>query len=83
MPESLKTAFMKTHHGVDPQHIFSTEPLAHVINNLLASQPPGVTLETILEMTDGSQLNFSMVPNGWQHLPAPQIPGLGRIIIKV
>ncbi|CDJ35920.1 uncharacterized protein EMH_0044390 [Eimeria mitis] len=82
MPESLKTTFMKTHNGVDPQDIFSKEPVAYVINNLLASQNPGVTLETTLEMADGSKFNFSQIPNEWKHLPAPQIPGLARITIK-
>ncbi|CDJ49379.1 hypothetical protein, conserved [Eimeria brunetti] len=83
MPESLKATFMKTHKGLDPQDIFSREPLAFVINNLLASQDPGVTLETTLVMADGSQFNFAQIPDEWRHLPAPQIPGLVRITIKI
>ena len=83
MPESLKTTFMKTHHGVDPQDVFSREPLALVVGNLLANKNPGLTLETILEMADGSKLNFEQMPNEWKHMPAPQIPGLVRITLKV
>ncbi|CDJ68250.1 hypothetical protein ENH_00050410 [Eimeria necatrix] len=81
MPEALKTSFVSSHRGTTPEDIFTVEPLGFVINNLLASQKPGVTLETFLELSDGSRWNFTQIPEEWKNMPAPQIPGLMGITI--
>lgn len=83
MPEALKTSFVSSHRGTTPEDIFTVEPLGFVINNLLASQKPGVTLETFLELSDGSRWNFTQIPEEWKNMPAPQIPGLMGITITV
>ena len=68
---------------MSPENLFSLEPLGLMINNILTGQPPGVTLETTLEMNDGTTVNFTQIPEGWRNVPAPQIPGLSGITIKV
>lgn len=83
MPESVRTQFVKMHNGVQPEKIFSLEPLALVIDNILAGVPPGVWLETTLEMDDDTKLNINQLPERWKNRAAPQIPGLSGITIKV
>ncbi|OEH76665.1 hypothetical protein cyc_07060 [Cyclospora cayetanensis] len=82
LPESLKTSFTKIHQGLSPESIFSYEPLALVIDNILAGQKAGITIEVTLEMNDGTRLNFNQIPEEWKNVTAPQIPGLVSIEIK-
>ncbi|KAL8270517.1 hypothetical protein Esti_005554 [Eimeria stiedai] len=83
MPEELKEKMMRRHNGTSPENIFAAEPLGVVISNLLVAQQPGVTLETILEMNDGTKFNFNTLPEEWRNIPATQIPGLASISIQV
>ncbi|XP_026191968.1 uncharacterized protein LOC34623096 [Cyclospora cayetanensis] len=82
LPESLKTSFTKIHQGLSPESIFSYEPLALVIDNILAGQKAGITIEVTLEMNDGTKLKFNQIPEEWKNVTAPQIPGLVSIEIK-
>ncbi|KAL8447515.1 hypothetical protein Emed_004303 [Eimeria media] len=82
MPEDLKAKMMRRHNGASPEDIFAAEPLGVVISNLLVDQPPGLTLETILEMNDGTRHNYNTLPDEWRNTPATQIPGLGSITIQ-
>ncbi|KAL8452923.1 hypothetical protein Emag_002140 [Eimeria magna] len=82
MPEDLKAKMMSRHNGSSPEDIFAMEPLGVVISNLLVDQPPGFTLETILEMNDGTKINYNTLPEEWRNIPATQIPGLASITIQ-
>ncbi|KAL8428061.1 hypothetical protein ACSSS7_007415 [Eimeria intestinalis] len=82
MPEDLREKMIRRHNGFSPENIFAAEPLGVVISNLLVDQPPGFTLETILEMNDGIKMNFNTLPDEWRNIPATQIPGLASITIQ-
>lgn len=36
-----------------------------------------------MEMNDGSTWSFNRIPEDWKNVPAPQIPGVASITIKV
>ncbi|KAL8439878.1 hypothetical protein Efla_000850 [Eimeria flavescens] len=82
MPEELKAHFTRRHQGLSPESVFSFEPLASVVSNLLIGLPPGVTLEVFLELNDGTKINLNTLPEEQKNLPATQIPGLSSITIQ-
>lgn len=66
-----------------PENIFSFEPIGLVIDNLLAGQPPGFSLDVMFEMSDGSMIDYGQIPAAWRDMAVTQIPNLAGVIIKV